>query len=334
MTDFFNKLNTTHFPGGKKQIKENAEKIREIMDNKITLDQAEKVLLVAKAMLSINESKVPNVIKKEIGEYLNDDKLIKIVTFITFGDVNDETIKATTQGYNFTDMGYNDDEIPFGVGEFGRCNTNPIPTKGIISNNSYLERLKTKNGGGIKWQRINSEEPQVGGITGLIDVYEITNEGGKSMGNLYLSPYNQKTSDKAPTGFIIEGGYVVNSDEDLQKKINSAWNYKKNGKLQEALGIYNQVYDFICIEAGNNVRTGNVVVEGVTAKILPSYFSEADKYLKQNDMACRVANNMAVIFAELGDYENARKMFEEAIRLTPDDMDYLDPKIGLENISN
>lgn len=274
------------------------------------------------------------MIEKEIGEFINKVELIELITYITFNDVNEQLVKLTTQGYNFMDEGFDDDEIPFAEGDFGKCNTNPIPTKGIVSNDSYLEQIKTIKGDTIKWQRIKSEESKIEQIKGPIDIYEITTEDGQKIEEFYLSPYNKKTSNKAPAGFIIEKGYTANSDEDLQKKVNLAWQYKKNGKLLEGLGIYNQIYSFICKEAADHVRTNNVVDEGNTRKILPSYFSEADKYLKQGSFAYLIANNMGTIFAELGDKENAKKMFEESIRLTPNNIEYSDPKIGLEELKN
>lgn len=41
---------------------------------------------------------------------------------------------------------------------------------------------------------------------------------------------------------------------------------------------------------------------------------------------------MGTIFAELGDKNTAKKMFEQAIDLTPDGIEYNDPKIALEEL--
>lgn len=156
----------------------------------------------------------------------------------------------------------------------------------------------------------------------------------KKLGNLYIFSYNRKTSNKAPAGFKIEGGEIVNSDQDLQNKVNKAKKYKEEGKLLEALGIYNQVFDFLSQEAANHAHKAENVKDAKKVRQISSgYFEDAKKFLKQDDLACKISNNMGTIFAELGDTDSAKSMFMQAIDLTPDDMDYKDPKIGLEELN-
>ena len=121
---------------------------------------------------------------------------------------------------------------------------------------------------------------------------------------------------------------------DIQEILNKAWEYKKSGKLSEALDLYNKAYDYLIKEAIKSAKKSSdtVVDEKNTRKIMPKYFVEAEKYLKKDDVVCVILNNMGVIFAELGDKENAKKYFKESIKLTPDKLNYQNPHIGLKNL--
>ncbi len=121
---------------------------------------------------------------------------------------------------------------------------------------------------------------------------------------------------------------------ELQELITKAWNLKKEGKRIEALKLYSRAFDVLTQEAIKYARGFDDVIkdEGNTRKILPKYFEKSKEYLKQSDVACKISNNMGTIFAEIGNFEGAKKMFQQAIKLTPDDIDYQDPKIGLEEL--
>lgn len=96
------------------------------------------------------------------------------------------------------------DEISQGIGEFGLQKTNPIPTYGIPSNETYLHRLRTLNGEVLRYRRTGSIE--VENINKRVDEYEIFNFAGETIAFLYLSPYHWTTSQKSPIGFYIKGG--------------------------------------------------------------------------------------------------------------------------------
>lgn len=96
------------------------------------------------------------------------------------------------------------DEIPQGIGEFGLEKTNPIPTYGIPSNETYLHRLRTLNGEVLRYRRTGSIE--VENINKRVDEYEIFNFAGETIAYLYLSPYHWTTSNKSPVGFYFKGG--------------------------------------------------------------------------------------------------------------------------------
>ncbi len=65
---------------------------------------------------------------------------------------------------------------------------------------------------------------------------------------------------------------------------------------------------------------------------MPKLFEECEKYLKRDEVAAVISNNIGVIFAELGDYKNAEKFFNQAIELAPDEVDYKEPQKNLEGL--
>ena len=98
--------------------------------------------------------------------------------------------------------------------------------------------------------------------------------------------------------------------------------------------MYQELHDQLVDEAGEHARQipGTRVDEGDTRKIMPSLFTETEKYLRQDNAFCTILNNMGVIYAETGDKESARRCFEDSIKFTPEGMDYSNPKIGLKEL--
>lgn len=121
---------------------------------------------------------------------------------------------------------------------------------------------------------------------------------------------------------------------DLQEKINKAWELKKEGNFADALKLYQGVHDELVDEAGQHARQipGTRVDEGDTRKIMPSLFTETEKYLRKDNVFCTILNNMGVIYAEAGDKESARRCFEESIKSTPEGINYPNPKTGLKEL--
>ena len=94
------------------------------------------------------------------------------------------------------------DEIPGGLGEFGHAPGNPIPTQSPIDSTRYLARLRLPSG-----ERVHCK--QTGSLASnlhrrLIDRFEISSLQGVRLATLYLSHYYDRTSEKAPNGFLLE----------------------------------------------------------------------------------------------------------------------------------
>jgi hypothetical protein len=98
--------------------------------------------------------------------------------------------------------GVDTDDIPTGYGPFGRCNTNPIPTRGIPGSREYLARLRTLDGRKVESTRTGSTRAE-DVTSGIIDMYKLQ-VGTEDLGTVFLCPYHRKTSGKAPSGFRLE----------------------------------------------------------------------------------------------------------------------------------
>lgn len=111
---------------------------------------------------------------------------------------------------------------------------------------------------------------------------------------------------------------------DLQKLISRARQVKKEGKFKEALDFYNKASNILCKKASDYAY--NISGER-------GHFDRTREYFKRNKTACITSNDTGLIFAELGNYDTAKKFFEQAIELTPDGVNYLDPKTNLKNLA-
>jgi hypothetical protein len=102
--------------------------------------------------------------------------------------------------------GVDADEMPNGFGEFGLTETNPIPCKTVFGSIAYLAKLMAPDGRSVQYRRTGSLGSSVS--RHLVDVYEVSHPIGRSLGNLYISPYHKRSSQKAPKGFTLRVNYA------------------------------------------------------------------------------------------------------------------------------
>jgi hypothetical protein len=88
------------------------------------------------------------------------------------------------------------DELPYGIGEFGQSEENPIPVNGAIGELIYLSSLKTQDGD----QRLLFH--RLGSVDG-VDIYETVSIDGHTWDILFFSMYHPRKSHKAPSGYSI-----------------------------------------------------------------------------------------------------------------------------------
>jgi len=86
-------------------------------------------------------------------------------------------------------------------GEFGYSVNNPIPINTILETHSYLSRLRTLDGEKVRYFKVGSTSSQVS--LHKVQCYKTKNIKGEDLAVLYLSPFQKKTSEKAPKGFKL-----------------------------------------------------------------------------------------------------------------------------------
>ena len=122
--------------------------------------------------------------------------------------------------------------------------------------------------------------------------------------------------------------------EDKHSLLKIAAELKNQGKNQEALESYSKAFDALIDEAGLYARHKEGDIED--ANILQSKKSllieDSFSYLKQDITAASILNEMGLLFRQLGEYENAKQKFEEAIDLIPIGSDYDDPLVNLRHL--
>ena len=91
------------------------------------------------------------------------------------------------------------DEFPTGHGRFGFDPTNPIPCKGFHGPRLFMEKLKFSDGATLRFERYGSTDAENIPDT-IIDCYQVY-RNGKEFGDLYLAPFQKRTSQKLPEGF-------------------------------------------------------------------------------------------------------------------------------------
>ena len=97
--------------------------------------------------------------------------------------------------------GVDADELPNGYGEFGMSPSNPIPCKTVFGSTSYLAHLRASDGAKVVYNRIGSFESDVSPHP--VDGYEVSHPDGRMLATVYISPYQQRISRRAPSGFRI-----------------------------------------------------------------------------------------------------------------------------------
>lgn len=97
--------------------------------------------------------------------------------------------------------GVDADEIPNGRGEFGITSSNPIPCKTVFGSTAYLGRLRTPDGTKVVYERVGSVDSDVSPHP--VDAYEISHPNGQKLATLFISPYQKRTSGKAPKEFNL-----------------------------------------------------------------------------------------------------------------------------------
>ena len=195
------------FSGGQKQIENGAREIMELSKGKLDLKESINIFTKARMKMSSDLSDYEYV--KEIitdsGNKLTYLEAASIFKFVVFVETKREKepgiMEYLVAGFATNTDGIDADELPNGRGEFGYDANNPIPVKGIITNEFYLSQIRTNAGEEIKWERIGSFHTDACNYP--VDAYNIFNLSGKNIATLYISPYHKRISNKATVDFYL-----------------------------------------------------------------------------------------------------------------------------------
>jgi len=115
------------------------------------------------------------------------------------------------------------------------------------------------------------------------------------------------------------------TDQAFQEKIACALLYKNAGKSADALELYIALYAQYarCVDSSGTDDDGLSID---TAQ----FYSNADEYLRSDNLACIILNNICVILANTGHRDAARKYFIKLIKYLPEGKDESSHKIWME----
>ena len=225
MPEALAKVYKLFFPEGREQQKYLTSQLCQKLGNRYNEDIVANNYIFVLTCLFMDEDKSLNTITGKVKQRINNqltDSDIRII--YNYAVDNNKQLSQTIGLLNAMEMmckkGTAEDVMPEGYGEFGLDITNPVPIHGVPQNEVYLRKLCLLNGSKITWKRMGScHAPN---IEYIIDKYEIFDQSGNKVCYLYLCPYNRKTSNKVPKGFIFDGERppVGNSvSQGLQGKI-------------------------------------------------------------------------------------------------------------------
>ena len=210
-------INKNLFPGGTKQIEKETQLLQTSLHGRYSFEDVKNTLLYISSIFLLSTDKsqdgiVSRVLKRPQNS-LDRSSIIVIYQFVAKKAMgknkkaNDSDLQYILNFINGNiNNGCTENEIPNGYGEFGLTKTNPVPVKGILANEAYLSQLRTLKGDELRWNRLGSTHAP--NIDSPIDIYRITTKDGIDMGHIYINPYQNHTSTKAPKGFIHTGtGY-------------------------------------------------------------------------------------------------------------------------------
>lgn len=120
---------------------------------------------------------------------------------------------------------------------------------------------------------------------------------------------------------------------------NIAAQEKKAGNREEALSLYSEAFDILVKEAMRYALKYEDATEKVDGELVArtEFKNKVKEYYRKDEVACRISNNMGVLFVELGNVQAAKDMFTQAIDLTPIGVTYEDPVESLhllETVTN
>ena len=121
----------------------------------------------------------------------------------------------------------------------------------------------------------------------------------------------------------------------IQVLVNQARAHKKERQPKEALSCYKEAGDLLLSEARSFARNnGGVTDVGDDRIIGGEFFGLCLDYLRQDKVYATILNNMGVLYAESGQYGDARKCFTEAVQTHPMTEKYIEALQNLQALGD
>ncbi len=113
--------------------------------------------------------------------------------------------------------------------------------------------------------------------------------------------------------------------------------YSKQGKYELAIQTYKSGIEKLIdsyIEKTNKINPDIIgsSKDGKILKINTRLFDEVQRLLKSEVIYATLINNIGYCHLELNRFDEAKKCFQESIEFTPEGVNYMPPKLGLQNL--
>ena len=125
--------------------------------------------------------------------------------------------------------------------------------------------------------------------------------------------------------------------EELRTLLASAVTARTDGQVEAALNYYSDAFNVLVATAAEYARTETGSLDfddNALREIAPLLMQSSKEYLMRDLTAAAILDAMGVLFGEMGDYDNAKQKFEEAIEFIPEGMTYDEPTQHLMDISS
>ena len=185
--------------------------MEDLLGGRFTREECHMLFVRTKVRWALRRKDDPEDLMERIGiatqGRITRPEAIKVLLYVVLGRpfAEDETAERLYAGLlktiGLSGEGTDQDEMPEGKGMFGLEATNPIPVRGIPEKEVYLSRLRLPDGSRISWERLGSTH--AANIPNIIDAYAIMDQTGGRITTLFLCAYNQRTSKRAPEGFVM-----------------------------------------------------------------------------------------------------------------------------------
>ncbi len=205
------------FPMGECEIDYIARKLTLLIETKKDVGLLLELYAFAKGLMKFNNPNFPYAIYasilKKYESKIERYELVLLLSFLRFGatldfrELSDDDLKwiykdayTLVQKFEIIDRNTHGNEMMGAYGRFGYDKTNPIPVYGFLGITEYFGKLRFLDGEKVEYERIGDFSSE--NVKELIDGYRISGKNQQQT-VLFISIYNNRTSDNAPEGFIL-----------------------------------------------------------------------------------------------------------------------------------